>query len=915
VRTAQALALLRLGESTGAIDEDIPQHPVRFRLTVVGQYIDQYPSLEQHAMNMRHMNRHLRKWGLGAALVTLVSMEPTVPLGAQDAAALFTAAPAFERTDSQPKERTMAEIRSRAVGIDVSRLPDRVDADRPHRLVLNLFDDVELVAEIDHIESQGQGSTTYVGHVEALPNHTDGRDANSVTLVVSDGVMIGSVTTPTASYQIRFDGTSHVVRQVDPAAFPPELDPTPTANLPFVPDDAAALTMTHDRPVGAPTVEPPVATSGADSVASDDGTRIDVMVLYTAAARGAAGGTAAIQNLITLGVNETNEMYSNSAIGIRMRLVHMREVWYAESGNPQTDRDRLFNGADGLLDAVHAWRTTYGADMVQMLVNNAGGSCGSSYLNGPFALMSGQSARAYAVTNWQCVSPNYTLAHEFAHIQGSNHAPEDSTGLGAFSYSFGFKRCTAQPAFRSVMAEACTTGATRTPRSKYFSNPNLVVNGQPIGTATQNNAFSIYNTRHVIASFRQEQPLVAITELWPPAPQPFGQSTTLWAFVVNNGPYALRSSARVWFWTDGPGNGPGEGWVGFASLGGLAPGAGTWYAFSFAIPMNANPGAWVYWARVHDALAGEYLSNWRGPQAFTVLNPAAKVFHVWHDSVIEPGQTALLSVSVLNTGNVALPAGCYVYFWMTGPGGTNGYVGRILIESVPVGGYYVYDFHWSTPVSQPVGRYTYRAMVWYQSRNEWRALGGWSPDNNVTVVAGSYGASIERLWYVVHPSGTAPKRGQPARLWAEALNTGRNAHDANIFVYFWVRGPGQDGYVGRQTLDGLASGAAAWKFYDWTIPAGAQPGVYSYWAIAWRYVGTTWFALSPFKGPHPFNVAADTQAATMGDKAFPVEVASLDRPGGSFAGSAKSTSRSPRSNRRRSRTSFSQFREQKGGSQ
>jgi peptidyl-Asp metalloendopeptidase len=768
-------------------------------------------------------------WVVGASLVTLVSIQQTMHLGAQEAGALFTRA-APQQSDRQAKQRVLAEIRSRRVGIDVSRLPDRVDADRPDRLVLNLFDDVELVAEIDRIESQDERSKTYVGHVEALPNHVDRRDDNSVTLVVSDGVMIGSINTPTASYQIRFDGTNHVIRQVDPVAFPPELDPTPTATLPFVPDD--------------------------DSVASDDGSRVDVMVLYTAAARAAAGGTAAMQNLITLGVHETNEMYANSGIGTRMRLVHMREVFYAEAGNPQTDRDRLFDGADGFLDAVHAWRNTYGADMVQMLVNNAGRSCGVAYLNGPFSLMSAQSARAYAVTNWQCVSPNYSFAHEFGHIQGSNHAPEDPAGLGAFSYSLGFKRCSSQPAFRSVMSEACTTGATGTPRSKYYSNPSLVVSGQPIGTSTQNDALSLHNTRNVIANFRPEQPLVAITELWPPANQPFGKSTKLWAFVVNNGPYALRS-ARVWFWTDGPGNGTGEGWVGSAALAGLAPGAGAWYAFTFEIPMNANPGEWVYWARAHDSVAGEYLSNWQGPQAFTVLNAAADVFHYSHTPVIEPGQSATLSVVVRNTGNVAFPASTSVYFWMTGPGATNGYVGNVLLASVPVGGWDVYDFKWSIPVTQPVGRYTYRAMVWYQSGSGWRAISGWSPDQNVTVVAGSFGASIERLWYVVQPSGTAPKRGQPARLWAEALNTGRNAHDADTFIYFWVRGPGLDGYVGRQTLDGLASGASAWKFYDWTIPAGAEPDAYSYWAIAWRYVGSTWFALSPFKGPQTFNVAAD----------------------------------------------------------
>jgi hypothetical protein len=812
---------------------------------------------------MRHVNWRFKGWVIGVALVSLVSIQRTAHLGAQEGGALFTAAPAAEKADGQEKQRAMAEIRSRAVGIDVSRLPDNVDADRPDRLVLNLFDDVQLVAEIDRIEAQNEISKVYIGHVEALSDHVEGQDDNSVTLVVSDGVMIGSVNTPKASYQIRFDGSSHVVRQVDPNAFPDEFHPTPTASLPFVPDDPAALAVTQDQPVGAPNVgRPPVGNAEADSAAADDGSRVDVMVLYTGAARAAAGGTAAIRNLITLGVLETNQMYSNSGVGTRMRLVHMREVVYAEAGNAQTDRDRLFNGADGHLDFVHGLRNQYGADMVQMLVNNAGGGCGIAYLNGPFALMPAQSARAYAVTDWQCVSPNYTFAHEFGHIQGSNHAPDDPTGIGAFPYSFGFKRCNAAPFFRTVMAYACTSGATGTPRSKYFSNPNIFIGGQPIGSATQNNALSLHNTRHVIANFRQQQPLVAITSLWPVSSQPFGKSTTLWAFVVNNGPYALPASARVWFYTDGPGAGAGEGWAASASVGGLAPGAGAWYAGTFAIPMNANPGAWVYWARVYDGVAGEYLSDWRGPQAFTVLNAAASVVSVWPVPVTQAGNNATLWARVRNTGNVALPASSYVYFWVTGPGGTNGYVGSRVVTGLAVGAEAWYGFNWSIPINKPGGVYTYRAIVWYQSGSDWRAISGWSANQNFTILAApAYGASIQSLWRVTQPDGSAPERGQPARLWALTRNTGLNVHDANTFVYYWVSGPGVNAYVGRQTLNGLASGASVWRFYDWTIPAGAPLGAYSYRAIVWRFVAGSWVQLSPFSAPQPFVVAADADSA------------------------------------------------------
>lgn len=99
--------------------------------------------------------------------------------------------------------RALGEIRSRAVGINFGMLPTSVSDKRPHQLALNPFDDSELVASIDRIESAGVGSTTYIGHVE-------GKDSSSVVLVAGDGVMIGSITTEDAVYQVRYDGTTHL---------------------------------------------------------------------------------------------------------------------------------------------------------------------------------------------------------------------------------------------------------------------------------------------------------------------------------------------------------------------------------------------------------------------------------------------------------------------------------------------------------------------------------------------------------------------------------------------------------------------------------------------------------------------------------------------------------------------------------
>ena len=59
---------------------------------------------------------------------------------------------------------------------------------------------------------------------------------------------------------------------------------------------------------------------------ADSGSRIDIMAVYTGAARAAEGSTAAMKARIKLAVDETNASYANAGINPRLRLVHVEEV-------------------------------------------------------------------------------------------------------------------------------------------------------------------------------------------------------------------------------------------------------------------------------------------------------------------------------------------------------------------------------------------------------------------------------------------------------------------------------------------------------------------------------------------------------------------------------------------------------------
>ena len=97
------------------------------------------------------------------------------------------------------------------------------------------------------------------------------------------------------------------------------------------------------------------------------------MVVYTAAALAGEGSLPALKARIALAMTETNQSYANAGITPRLRLVHIQQVTYAETGNISLDVARLAGTADGFMDNVHALRNTYGADMVSLIVENAGG--------------------------------------------------------------------------------------------------------------------------------------------------------------------------------------------------------------------------------------------------------------------------------------------------------------------------------------------------------------------------------------------------------------------------------------------------------------------------------------------------------------------------------------------------------------
>jgi hypothetical protein len=359
-------------------------------------------------------------------------------------------------------------IRYRAMRLNLPAL-ERARAElgnsRSFSVVLNLFGDVFPEAVLERIE-QRPNAEVYFGRLKDV-------DGSFVHLAITQGHMAASVATLNNFYAVRYAGNGlHLAQEINRALMLPDLDPIP---------------VTSD--------------ANTQAATADDGSLIDLMVIYTTAARDGAGGTAAIESLINLGVSETNTAYANSQVIERLRLVHTAEVNYTESGNSSTDLSRLRATSDGFMDEVHGLRDAFKADIVTLIINSSNdGACGVGYLMA--GVNPGFASSAFNVTRRSCVSPNYTFGHEIGHNQGLNHAREDPTGTGAFSYSYGYKDTSSL--FRTVMAYNCSSGC---PRVLHFSNPAVNYNGRPTGVSSDlpnsaDNAQSLNNTRVTVANFR-----------------------------------------------------------------------------------------------------------------------------------------------------------------------------------------------------------------------------------------------------------------------------------------------------------------------------------------------------------------------------------------------------------------------------
>ena len=313
-----------------------------------------------------------------------------LPVGTADGA--VDVAPAVKSASVRRSVPAVPDAWERRVGIarwELTTARQDIESTGAGRLLLNVRDGVRLDVVVERTAATRWGYS--------LSGRVVGKHVGFVTLVVHEEAVSGSIWTPDSEYEVSYlGGGIHALREV--------------TNAPA--ECAGAL---------------PSGLSATDATAqggTDDGSVVDILVVWTPEAEGEyGGGEPQVLSRIDMLIAYANDALERSGAFVSLNLVGAEKVDYLEVDS-KTDLERLVKDNDGHMDSVHDRRDILGADLVYLLTRRGGGR---AVLNRSFGVGGGHTR---------------TFAHEVGHNFGIQHErSEPIARIAVYQHGFTMKGC------------------------------------------------------------------------------------------------------------------------------------------------------------------------------------------------------------------------------------------------------------------------------------------------------------------------------------------------------------------------------------------------------------------------------------------------------------------------------------------
>lgn len=227
-------------------------------------------------------------------------------------------------------------------------------------------------------------------------------------------------------------------------------------------DDIPAITIKSDKKIQYAQASDILEFESEDKFEEHELTTTGIMFYYTKDAVNGLGSFENIEKFINNSIDIGNQAYINSGIPARVQAVGLKEIYFNYNDKNTLQQGRLSQFANSKPENKYKNLKASHFVLINRFYKDTHKTLGAAYTPGNVSYISNQ----YNNTNG-----SFVLIHELAHNKGVQHKSSESEALKGKAYG---STC---DYFASIMG----TGRIL---HKFFSNPNIYINGHQCGDET-----------------------------------------------------------------------------------------------------------------------------------------------------------------------------------------------------------------------------------------------------------------------------------------------------------------------------------------------------------------------------------------------------------------------------------------------